>query len=264
MIAMRYVYCINENIFAFLTVLRVLQIEQFFYSARAFRALQRRFHYDKESYDSYGRGKYGAIVGVMKQLDGNVDGSRDFAERTVDLIINDEDCKDLARACSQAVGEYVMEDSLKLIDRVDVYLSHCSLNQSDHLNTQVDLVRDNLKKRGLTISTTYDTKAQPSEMEIEKAASDVELMILFITKEYIENVNRNSTEICSLEFKHCNKSKVVLPILLDNRVNDPTSWGVVGTSLTGSSYVDLTDSSDFSNAMNDLYRRISRVVSPVF
>jgi hypothetical protein len=157
-------------------------------------------------------------------------------------------------------GMFPLNKLKELSQATDVFLTH-NWGTGNATHDRVARINLALKKKKLT--TWFDSDRMRGNI-VEQMTSGIEksgLVIVFITKEYIEKVNgSNSTDNCKIEFEYAvrrKKREKIISVLLDSDCWDTKDWrGIFGAALGGQLYVNMSDDAKFDDSMQELCNMI--------
>lgn len=131
------------------------------------------------------------------------------------------------------------------------FLTHNWSTNQDGCNNHEIVSKINKELQSYGVKTWFDEERMIGTIKktmadgIEQSA----VVVVFITQTYIDKVNQgNSQDNCYYEFGLADRrlgSSHMIPVCMEKRLQDPNTWtGIVGGSLGGNLYVDMTDHSN--------------------
>jgi len=130
------------------------------------------------------------------------------------------------------------------------------LNRDNH--RRVGIVNQLLKEQGF--KTWFDEEKMIGHIDsiMAEGIDDSDILLIFITKVYVEKVASKGHDNCKAEFTYAtNRKKRMISIVMEPYVKDPGEWtGPVGLRLSGDLYVDMSDSGS-ENDISTLVKHIN-------
>jgi alpha-tubulin suppressor-like RCC1 family protein len=143
------------------------------------------------------------------------------------------------------------------------FLSHDWGQDLEHTNhKRVSKIYSKLKQLG--IETWIDEERLKGEvvLQITAAIDKTKVIVVFITKRYINKVNQKSGDLdyCQMEFGYALRTKKVtnmIPVVMEAEMLDTSKWfGPVGAALGGQLYIDMSSEDNFDQGIKLLHQRI--------
>ena len=127
-------------------------------------------------------------------------------------------------------------------------MTHSWSNNEDGSNNHEAVSRVNNMLKSLGIVTWFDGERMRGQVRktMTDGIDNSALIIVFITRTYIEKVNQGDTvDNCCFEFGYGmdqKNSKNMIPVVMEDGCRNPRSWkGIVGGSLASQLYIDMVD-----------------------
>jgi hypothetical protein len=152
----------------------------------------------------------------------------------------------------------------------DVFLTHDwntdELGRDNHV--RVNRINEEMKKMGFR--TWFDEERMNGQIT-QKMIDGIDrsiCVIVFITKNYIQKASgtglKKDQDNCYIEFEWAQRNKgryKMIPIVMEPRCQDTTKWfGLVGSTLGGTLYVNHSSDEKLENTVNDLTEKIMTIV----
>ena len=179
---------------------------------------------------------------------------------------------DLKDAQTGKVNGSQLKDLLQV--KKDCFLSYDWGADDEGRDNRVRVFRVNdwLKANGIV--TWYHTginRGRNTEEATEQGISNSSLVLVFVTKGYIDRVNTHDSvhDICQKEYLYSDLHKTperMLAIVMDTYSLDETLWVGPLQSIAGRPFVDLSqvlDELHFDNSMDRLLREILAITTPL-
>jgi len=126
-----------------------------------------------------------------------------------------------------------------------VFLTHTwvkdELNRDNH--ARVGTVNKLLKDQGFQTWFDEDKMEGHIDQKMAEGIKNSEVILVFITKVYMEKVNAEGHDNCKGEFTYAvNRNKKMIPIVMEPGMKKPGEWdGPLGIRLSGNLYIDLSE-----------------------
>jgi len=93
--------------------------------------------------------------------------------------------------------------------------------------------------------------------KMAQGIDDSDIILVFITKAYMEKLNTEGHDNCKKEFTYAiTRKKKMIPIVMEPCMRDQEHWiGTLGVNLAGDLYVNMSE----SNSENDVIALVERV-----
>ena len=145
---------------------------------------------------------------------------------------------------------------------MSVFLTHAwskdELKRDNH--ARVGIVNKLLKAKG--IKTWFDEDMMEGHIDktMAEGIDDSDVILVFITKAYMEKLNSNGRDNCKAEFTYATtRNKKMIPIVMEPCMKNHKQWdGQLGLELGAHLYVDMseTGSEHYISTITDLLGRM--------
>ena len=145
-----------------------------------------------------------------------------------------------------------------------LFLTHTwvkdELNRDNH--ERVAMVNKLLKDQGFKTWFDEDKMVGHIDSMMAKGINESDIILVFITKTYMEKVNSEGHDNCKGEFTYAtNRNKKMIPIVMEPSMKNPGEWdGPLGIRLGGNLYVDMSET-DSENDITDLVKQLNCIRS---
>ena len=131
------------------------------------------------------------------------------------------------------------------------------LNRDNH--ARVGTVNKLLKVQGFQTWFDEDKMEGHIDQKMAEGINDSEVILVFITKTYMEKLNSKGHGNCKGEFTYATtRNKKMIPIVMEPCMKNPGQWdGPLGIRLAGDLYVDMSETDSEFN-ITTLVDRLKR------
>jgi len=147
--------------------------------------------------------------------------------------------------------------------KYDAFLSH-SWGPGGVNHNFVGKVDDGLRREGIV--TWFDKSQMDKNVmtDIARGIDQSEVIVIFITQDYMDKVNADEPNACRYEFTYAaqTKPKALIPVVRDEELLSTKNWkGVMGAQLMSSVdfYIDMTSEKKLKEELPNLVKRINKV-----
>ena len=143
-----------------------------------------------------------------------------------------------------------------------VFLTHTwvedELNRNNH--ARVGIINKLLKDQGFKTWFDDDKMVGHIYQKMAEGIDESDIILVFITKVYMEKLNRKGHDNCKKEFTYAiTRNKKMLPIVMEPCMRDPSQWvGNLGVNLAGDLYIDMSET-DSENNITTLIDQMKKI-----
>jgi len=143
-----------------------------------------------------------------------------------------------------------------------VFLTHTwvkdELNRDNH--SRVATVNKLLKAHGFKTWFDEDKMEGHIDQRMAEGINDSDVILVFITKTYMEKLNTEGHDNCKKEFTYAIiQNKKMIPIVMESCMRNHKEWiGILGVNLAGDLYVDMSETDSEYN-ITALIERLKRI-----
>jgi len=138
------------------------------------------------------------------------------------------------------------------------FLSHSWGAPSYVDHERVMKIAEALKSRGHSVFLDSETMTGDLKMAMANGIDATKVFLVFISQSYVDKVKASSDNNCKYEWQAaCNMSKKMFPILMDQNLASPSSWGVLLTAkLGGYMYANYVDDGQLDECVDTIMKEL--------